>query len=568
MTSPRLPPEVSLRGLIDAACSGTIGDEQFDRLEAVLAESEEARRLYLRYCTLEGDLHYLASMTHADEAMRGRTGSAGGVGEPDAAPIVPPIIIDTRAAGLFSVGTSMFSYAAATVVMGLALLVLGTWHTSHRAEIAPPGPSASLPPSAGRIEVVGRITGLAECRWADRAAAALEHDSVPIGRRYALLAGFLEITYQSGARVILEGPVTYEVDSAAGGFLSRGKLTARIGARGERTANPTLAQGESAPTASLAPRPSAATIERMGEGRRAKGEEDAERGQWAASPTAQDLRPKTQDPYSSPLFSVRTPTAVVVDLGTEFGVEVDRRGVSRAHVFQGKVELQPVNSRGPTAPGEAADGPAIYLCANESARVEVDDGRGARVVREAGRSIARAFTRQMPGQVQIEVFSTGVGLREGDPDPHWQVVARSDDPHFRPRPAVVTAVGPEFLRNNPAESQWLSIGNGPPALPRGVTLTFRTTCVAKVTGPSGRVPSLDMRLWANERVKAIRVNGKTVPALDKAASAGRDVFNWNDAMLEGVNYLEFDVTNEGPSRATGASPVLLKMTFIERRATL
>ena len=43
-----------------------------------------------------------------------------------------------------------------------------------------------------------------------------------------------------------------------------------------------------------------------------------------------------------PLFSVRTPTAVVTDLGTEFGVEVNRSGTTRSHVFQGRVKVCPV----------------------------------------------------------------------------------------------------------------------------------------------------------------------------------------------------------------------------------
>ena len=38
----------------------------------------------------------------------------------------------------------------------------------------------------------------------------------------------MEITYDTGAKVILQGPVTYEVESPAGGFLSVGKLTARV----------------------------------------------------------------------------------------------------------------------------------------------------------------------------------------------------------------------------------------------------------------------------------------------------------------------------------------------------
>ena len=38
----------------------------------------------------------------------------------------------------------------------------------------------------------------------------------------------MEISYATGAKVILQGPCPYEVDSAAGGFLSLGKLTARV----------------------------------------------------------------------------------------------------------------------------------------------------------------------------------------------------------------------------------------------------------------------------------------------------------------------------------------------------
>ena len=46
----------------------------------------------------------------------------------------------------------------------------------------------------------------------------------------------------------------------------------------------------------------------------------------------------------SQLFSVRTPTAVVTDLGTEFGVEVDKSGATRSYVFRGKVELRAVGA--------------------------------------------------------------------------------------------------------------------------------------------------------------------------------------------------------------------------------
>ncbi|MBN1393450.1 MAG: NPCBM/NEW2 domain-containing protein, partial [Pirellulales bacterium] len=118
--------------------------------------------------------------------------------------------------------------------------------------------------------------------------------SAPLGREYALASGLMEITYKSGARVILEGPCAYQVDSSAGGFLARGKLTARIGERGE-------GRGEKIQQIPKSPNPQ--------------------------SPT----------PYP---FVVRTPTAIVTDLGTEFGVEVDENGDTTSYVFEGKVVVK------------------------------------------------------------------------------------------------------------------------------------------------------------------------------------------------------------------------------------
>ena len=56
---------------------------------------------------------------------------------------------------------------------------------------------------------------------------------VCLGDKFALASGLMEITYDTGAKVILQGPVTYEVESAAGGFLSLGKLTARVEKKGD-----------------------------------------------------------------------------------------------------------------------------------------------------------------------------------------------------------------------------------------------------------------------------------------------------------------------------------------------
>ena len=43
----------------------------------------------------------------------------------------------------------------------------------------------------------------------------------------------MEITYDTGAKVILQGPVTYSVEGN-GGYLAVGKLTGKMERRGER----------------------------------------------------------------------------------------------------------------------------------------------------------------------------------------------------------------------------------------------------------------------------------------------------------------------------------------------
>ena len=85
--------------------------------------------------------------------------------------------------------------------------------------------------SESPIPTVGRITGVVECRWADSENAAFDGDSVSLGRKLALASGFLEITYDTGAKVILHGPCRYEAESSRGGFLSLGRLTARVEAK-------------------------------------------------------------------------------------------------------------------------------------------------------------------------------------------------------------------------------------------------------------------------------------------------------------------------------------------------
>jgi hypothetical protein len=359
------------------------------------------------------------------------------------------------------------------------------------------------------VVFVGRVTDMVECQWADPKNRTVNYAFVPLGRNYALASGLMEITYDTGVRVILQGPCTYRVESHAGGYLSQGRLTVRVekrGVRGER--------------------------ERITANRQS---------------TISNHQSPPLSPLPDPLFSVRTPTARIVDLGTEFGVEVDPSGMSTAHVYQGKVELLPVGS-------DADHAKVIRLEKDESARVEVGKDRIARVVRQPGQP--SRFVRQMPKRVRINVFNTGVNLKVCSPDPHWQLVARSDNPKFKPRPAVVPdASAYPWLSNQFDRSQWLSAVGPEPIAPNGVVFTFRTAFDLKGMRPSTAV--LHGRFVADNHVRAIRLNGHevSVPKHGYEEFGFFHGFSSDRGFTEGLNVLEIDVENGIPgSDASSAHP--------------
>ncbi len=165
----------------------------------------------------------------------------------------------------------------------------------------------------------------------------------------------------------------------------------------------------------------------------------------------------------------------------------------------------------------------------------------------------------------MKLFNTGAGLKEGDEDPHWQLVARSDDPHFKPQPAVVTALldSPQwYLQNEPAGSQWISTAGNQPKLPLFVTYTFRTAFELPGLLPG----TAKLRGWfiADNVVKAIRLNGAAVP-LPKQPEFGPFVafygFTAAQGFVDGANTLKINVWNGCPTDkpSTPPNPMLLRV---------
>ena len=258
-----------------------------------------------------------------------------------------------------------------------------------------PGGSAASP-------TVGRITGMVDCQWEKKGTDPICRNGpegtqhkwglspfspktkdqrpktiVSLGDTFALSSGLMEITYDTGAKVILQGPVTYEVESRDGGFLSLGKLTARV-------------------------------------------ENTKQQPAISKFPSFQ----------ISKLFVVRTPTATVTDLGTEFGVEVDKDGTTTSHVFAGMVRLTATAAHG-------GDTDNRVLSVDQTARVI--RGSPLIVVTPVAETGAKQFVRDIHRYAASQVISinfTHGGKWPLDPTErtgvlraaHWNNVDASSNP--------------------------------------------------------------------------------------------------------------------------------------------
>jgi hypothetical protein len=289
--------------LIDGACDCTLSADEWTRLGQWLIEYPEARVHYLACMDIHGTLAWqmmpstrlspaeLRQYTQAEiDLLSTEDDRLPGASLP--VPASPTLFSTTlyNAAVYFSSGWPV-AYLIATVIFGIGMLVGAFTHVSQPEQIVVTHSIPGTPVDEPQVASVGRVTGMAACQWAGGVIPLLVNDAVPVGRKVKLDSGMMEITYNSGTKVILQGPVAYEVDSAAAGHLSLGKLTAKV---------------------------------------------DKRSGIGNKSP----LIPHPSSLIPHPLFSVRTPTAVVTDLGTEFGIEVSRQGLSEVHVLQGAVDVR------------------------------------------------------------------------------------------------------------------------------------------------------------------------------------------------------------------------------------
>ena len=347
-----------IRRLLWALRDDNFSAEDSEKLQQILANDSEARELYVWYSFLCGSLIWDHSAGRDEvalgeaasvEAARNQwiedteksgpwsvvNGQRSEIQSPKSknSNPLPPVILDTSdfpsplAPSPFYVAHPfLFSNVFALLVTAIGLL--GAWfyqidipQTVARKDRPAAISNKSFHPDS--LEFVGRVTNMVDVKWSDDQTATVNGANVSVDRQYALASGLMEISYDTGAKVILQGPVTYQVKTRDSGFLARGKLTARVEKKVEGM------------------KPQAAN-------------------QKSSRSTIHD-----------PLFTIKTPTATVTDLGTEFGLEVHPSGATSAYVFQGIIEMQP----------NVKNSQAIRLSANESVQVDISDDQQNAMVR-------------------------------------------------------------------------------------------------------------------------------------------------------------------------------------------
>ncbi len=444
----KLPPADSeLVRLVELMCDGAISPAERDRLELLLENDRDAKLFYIAYLDLHAQMQWMMREDRAEEVASGQWSVAGESDmkslNPEISksqiPNLPPavsIILDdsTLPAPLSSLPfyishPFVFSNLFALLVIGIG--ALGAWfyqvdipHPVARSGRSSINTNKSL--GSKELEFVGRVTGMVDVKWADINTSTETGNGVPLGRKYALSSGLMEITYHTGAKVILQGPVTYEVDSRDGGFLSIGKLTAKLEKRGE-------GRGESQEKRS--------EVRGQGSEKVASGQQLVASGRWSV---ASEENPKSQisNPQSHvPVFAVQTPTAVVTDLGTEFGVEVDKNGTTTSYVFQGTVKFAAVKD------GVEDESNAVVLNKDESIRAEkLQNTKKMSIILSRVNVDQKSFARRLVGPLQVidllDIVAGGTGrgnLRErgidpttGMEDPLFASSRLTSDSRYRP----------------------------------------------------------------------------------------------------------------------------------------
>jgi len=257
--------QAELLELIDAAHLGVIQPEQVARLEALLKGDPEAQWFYLRQVDLYGNLAWTCSAEAERDALSQLRTHLASQADPDepspdenGSLLMEAIEIDARAraqrrmereaieaarqreeAERLDVARMMFGRtepvvpvrhlvipravaygAVAAIVVLIALLM---WPTADRVS---PQPSVVSSPEMSAFTLNGQVDAIWAAGGEPRGIFQGAVQQIASTRRLQLQSGWVELLSRQGARIIVEGPATFELASTEELTLHLGKLSA------------------------------------------------------------------------------------------------------------------------------------------------------------------------------------------------------------------------------------------------------------------------------------------------------------------------------------------------------
>ncbi len=193
-----------LEHLAGAMCNGTITAEEASQLDAQLTNTASARQFYNNYMFLHGELY---------------SQHASFIGQE---PKVKELVIETASHSTRWNGWQAWLVIAAALV-GVA--AVSSWLTHSFSGTARHAPVVAHSTDVGKS--VARVTATRNCSWAEGSEVGYG-SRLKAGQKLNLSTGLIEITFDDGAVVVLEGPASFDVESSGRAQLHDGRLAAVV----------------------------------------------------------------------------------------------------------------------------------------------------------------------------------------------------------------------------------------------------------------------------------------------------------------------------------------------------
>jgi hypothetical protein len=215
--------QLKFTSLLANFLEGTLSKSEADELCDLLRQSPEAQTFYAEYMVVHALLQWQndtpgedTSVSDNRAATKGKIPQFGFLGAFGGSVPFYPIVF-----------ALVFGVLGVVVLLGRMLILPASPQQSHSIPSVTSNASKSAP-LASKITPVAKLTGSSRCNWSGASEMLKVGDGLSVGQLLRLDSGVAEITYNIGARVILQSPASFSVETPKSIRLVAGKLTAEI----------------------------------------------------------------------------------------------------------------------------------------------------------------------------------------------------------------------------------------------------------------------------------------------------------------------------------------------------